>query len=286
MNKNQLEKEILKLINQRNLESSWKCDTVSFFQSLPNCLANRHNIKTDDLYQKLKCFSSSDFAESLNNLLSRGLIYLNFANGQSSSSWWTFKLTEFGNSYLNEEEITPYDPDGLFQYIKDKLPNGYTIDTTIDFYLKESLHAFNNRCYLSSIFCLGATSERLVYLLQEKYCLALNNNPSYHSRKTTIENMQKVKTIYETIISDFEKIKQKDSSYFDHTLWEKINTQIDSVFQVIRITRNEVGHPSTGIDIDRLDDYSKLIIFPKYLITIYELINVLDQKPLPTGITF
>ena len=114
-------------------------------------------------------------------------------------------------------------------------------------------------------------------------CDALNRS-GYSTRKSQIESKYEINKIFQALQQDYNKITTKDKSYFEYTLQEKIKTQVFSIYNLIRLSRNEAGHPKEIIDIDRLDAYSNLIIFPKYLITIYEIINTLDTKPLPTGL--
>ena len=194
-------------------------------------------------------------------------------------------ITDYGRKYLEDTEISPYDQDDYMNYLLQNVPD---LDNTIKFYLRESLDTFATKNYLSSVFCLGAASERLILLLQENYCSALDK-AECTAQKDKISKLHNIKPIYETIHKDFVQIenpKRGGYRYFGYNLWEKLDSQVQHVFSLIRTSRNEAGHPKEITNIDKLDAHSHLVIFPRYCITVYEVINILESKSLPTGIVF
>lgn len=62
-------------------------------------------------------------------------------------------------------------------------------------------------------------------------------------------------------------------------LSENVELQLDAVFNLIRITRNDAGHP-TGTKTDRGLAYSNLRIFVPYLKKIYDLIDHFSKNPI------
>lgn len=277
INKLELEKRLLKLFNNSS------GNTVGSFQYYPNSFKNSAKPLLIEFYQNNQTVQKFQIIEAINSLLSKHLILLNFGNGQPNSTHWTFHLTDDGKQYIeNPDDINPSDPDSILEYISNNIG---TIDTALDFYLKESLDTFNKGNYLSSIISLGIASEKGVRMLADQYCESLNN-AGYSSRRSQIENRYEINKVFQALQQDYRKIIEKDKTYFDYSLNERIKSQVYSIYNLIRLSRNDAGHPKEIVNIDRLDAYSNLIIFPKYLVTIYEIINILENKPLPKGISF
>ncbi len=220
------------------------------------------------------------YLPALMHLIGEGLIYLDFTQGNMDNN--TLHFTEYGEEYVDNQEITPSDNVGYIKYLEDNINN---FDDVAKQYLIESIKAYRAKCYLSSIFCLGASSEKIVLLLRDEYCKALDSG-NYFPRKTNLEGMQKIKQIYEALKQDFLKIHNTDNQYFGNTLKEKIETQITHLFQFFRISRNEIGHPLKISGVDQFDANGNLMLFPRYCITIYEIINILNTKALPSNLVF
>ena len=170
-------------------------------------------------------------------------------------------VTEYGKTCL-KDETTPHDPDGYLTYIKKQVPS---LDPIVEIYITEALQAYRMGLMLSSTVMLGAASEKAFNILFDTYVSAVQDA----NRKSKLQSVQDrfIKPKFEGFRRDFETVKKS----LPKELSENVELQLDAVFNLIRITRNDAGHP-TGGNVDRGLAYSNLRIFVPYLKRIYDLI--------------
>lgn len=179
------------------------------------------------------------------------------------------RVTDYGKQVLDAGAIIPHDPDGYLKYLKQEVP---MLDSTIEMYVAESLQAYLRGLMLSSTVMLGAASEKGFLLLYDTYLQAVQDP----KRKGILQAAQNgfIKTKFEVFQKDFEVIKKT----LPRDLREDIDLQLNSIFSLIRLTRNDVGHPS-GRRIDRDLAYSNLRIFIPYMKRMYELAEWFSKNP-------
>jgi len=177
-------------------------------------------------------------------------------------------VTEYGKKCL-EEEFTPHDPDGYLKYLKDQAPS---LDPIVEIYITEALQAYRMGLMLASTVMLGAASEKAFNILFDTYLSAIQDA----NRKSRLQSVQDrfIKPKFEAFRRDFETVKKS----LPKELSENVELQLDAVFNLIRITRNDAGHP-TGTKITRGLAYSNLRIFVPYLKRIYDLTDHFSKNP-------
>lgn len=173
------------------------------------------------------------------------------------------KVTRHGQEWLKVGEPQPYDPDGYLKYLIKEIPD---IDDTILMYVAESLHAFLRGLTLSSTVMLGGASEKAFLLLLDSFTNAISDQ----AKKTKFENQTKgpIKVKFEEFRKELATLKK----VLPKTLVDDLDIQLDGVFNLIRTTRNDVGHP-TGRKIDRRLAFANLQLFIPYCKRIYDLIK-------------
>ena len=179
------------------------------------------------------------------------------------------RVTDYGKECLSADAIIPHDPDGYLKSLKQAVPS---LDPTIEMYVSEALQAFLKGLMLSSTVMLGGASEKAFLILFDTYVHAIADP----KRKAKFQGIQNsfIKTKFETFLQDFESVKKG----LPKDLREDIDLQLTAIFSLIRITRNDVGHPS-GRVIDRDLAYSNLRIFIPYVRRIYDLVTWFSQNP-------
>jgi hypothetical protein len=83
---------------------------------------------------------------------------------------------------------------------------------------------------------------------------------------------QTAKRIHEALATRIDPIREQ----LPPSLQESIGTQLDAIFNAIRTTRNDAGHP-TGRVIERGEAYAILQLFPIYANCAYALIDWLTN---------
>jgi len=193
-------------------------------------------------------------------------------NFGSPRAWTNFKLTEYGTKWINsEKEPIPEDINGYLEYIKENIPD---IDEVVIQYVSEALKAFERRLIFASAVMIGAASEKVIYLIAE----AIRNSTIDPRLKKEISNKmehRKLKELFDLISKILDKlIKNKKISY---TIHEGSNHYLFSLFNAIRIQRNNAVHPIVGqVTIDQLR--LLLLSFPHACRKAYDFLNWLKHN--------
>lgn len=180
-------------------------------------------------------------------------------------------ITEHGQTVLSSDETLPYDPDGYLRKLKTDIPN---LDPIIEMYVTESLQAYLKGLMFSSAVALGVASEKAFLLLLETFTNAITDIPT----KSSFERLQDTfKTKHK-----FDQLKSKLVSIrgtLPRQLSEDLESQFDGIFNLIRVTRNDAGHP-TGRKINRDDAFVNLRLFIIYCKRVYGLIDYFQSHPI------
>lgn len=185
------------------------------------------------------------------------------ANGDNAT-WPHLRVTEYGKRVLSSEEPIPHDPSGYFDRLDKSVPN---VDPIIKVYLEESLITFSNNAILSSTITLGCASERAIILLCDSISQWIKNpNEKEKFDKGTANAVIKKK--FDAARTAINQSRGELSS----ELMDGLDTMFTGVFEIIRMHRNDAGHP-TGKIISREQAFANLQLFIPYLQKIYSLIG-------------
>lgn len=189
---------------------------------------------------------------------------------EDNPSFPFLSITEHGKTVLASSEILPYDPDGYLRKLKTDIPS---LDPIIEMYVTESLQAYLRGLMFSSAVALGVASEKAFLLLLETFTRAILDA----STKSSFERLQDTfRTKHK-----FDQLKNKLMSIrgtLPPELSEDLESQFDGIFNLIRVTRNDAGHP-TGKKINRDDAFVNLRLFLVYCKRIYSLIGYFGSHP-------
>ena len=175
------------------------------------------------------------------------------------------RLTEYGKQCVKEERILPHDPDGYLQEFSKTVPNA---DPTICEYLAESLQCYIHGLYRASAVMLGGASEQAVLLLIDSYAASINDHAAKNRFETEVEKTQSIFRKYQNFEKGFGTIKTQ----VPRSLTENVDSLLRGIFDLIRGSRNDAGHPASGGQVNRGAIYSQLQMFVPYCERIYGLI--------------
>lgn len=177
-------------------------------------------------------------------------------SGAGSPQLPFFQVTEWGKRCLASGEFTPYDSGKYIERLKAKVPQ---IEPTVILYLTESLTGFRGASYLGSAVMLGVSAETLLLSLREAVYTALDT-PAKQAKFAADTKGRPAKRIYDEIRKRLDPIMQKISNDLGK---EDITAELTGIFDMIRKTRNEAGHP-TGRKVEREEAFALLQLFPLY----------------------
>ena len=146
----------------------------------------------------------------------------------------------------------------------------HRLDDVVRQYYLESLRAYQEGLYISSVICLGAASERAVHWLADTIAANFQNyQTKLKTKRNSIATLSKCLCVH--IIPNIFKN--------DRILAKKLVKCLDGLATVYRENRNDAGHPKTVEQSwFREDQATPLQLFRRYIITISEAIKTCTAK--------
>lgn len=202
--------------------------------------------------QEVQC-SETEVWEALWGLVGQGLVYLDTARQGSSTDNWQWCLSSDGRKAVQGGSWEPRDASGYLARARREIPN---LDRLVELYLTEALSAFNSRCYLATSVMLGVAAERAFLVMAAAF--ASSGMPG----APALEKALAGRGNYFSLWTEFRKRIEPLRNELPDGLGDPLT--MDAVADLIRLTRNEVGHP-TGRTIDEDTARVHLTIAPVYL---------------------
>ena len=153
------------------------------------------------------------------------------------------------------------------------------LDPVVRQYYLESIRAYQEGLYISSVICLGAASERAIHWLGESTICWLmeSKEPNSERHRKGIEGRIRkipdlVKYLSHSVIPQVPEI--------DETLVGKLKKQLKELGDLYRENRNNAGHPKTVEQTSWLGDDQEILLihFRRYITTICEAIKRLKNN--------
>ena len=178
-------------------------------------------------------------------------------------------VTEYGQACLKENRFVPHDPDGFIAEFRKACPS---VDAVIEQYLTEALQCYLRSLHKAAAIMLGAASEQAVLLLIGAWLTSIQDP----TRKASLSGqMTKATSIFRKF-ELFQKHLQSFRAELPYDLSENIDSLLISIFDLIRNSRNDAGHPARMTDVSRETNYAHLRVFVPYCVRIYGLISWLE----------
>jgi hypothetical protein len=190
----------------------------------------------------------------------------------NNQNWPFLRLTDYGRRCIEEESVLPHDPDGYLMDFQAAAPEA---DPIVVEYLTEALQCFLRDLQRASAVMLGAASEMAVLELIESYANAISDEQTKAQVKTQISKATSIFRKFELFERGFVGVKTR----LPKALADNADSLLRGVFDLIRNSRNEAGHPASGIQVSRDTNYSHLRLFIPYCRRVYQLINWLQTNP-------
>jgi len=204
--------------------------------------------------------------------VANGTIAVGLKSSNNACNLPRFTLTNFGRKWLKEKkEPLPEDVEGYLKYVKSAIKN---IDEIIIQYINEAIKTFNRRYIYASAVMLGAASEKTIYLLAEKI-KDFPLNPKIRKNVVDALKYRKLKLLFDSTKDAIDELINQEKIPYD--IHEGINNHLSSLFDAIRVQRNDAVHPIAGeINKDKLR--LSLLGFPHVCKKVYDILNWLDQN--------
>lgn len=192
--------------------------------------------------------------EALWGLVGVGLVYLDTAGQGSGTDNWQWCLSAEGRRVALGGTWEPGDPDGFLKRVKREIAD---LDELVELYLSEALQSFNSRCYLATSVMLGVAAERAFLVMAASYAASGVSGAQAMARE-----LARPRSNYFALWTEFRRRIEPIRPQLPDGLADALT--LDAIADLIRLTRNEVGHP-TGRQIDEDTARVHLTIAPMYL---------------------
>jgi hypothetical protein len=189
----------------------------------------------------------------------------------ANQGWPFLRLTEYGGRCVESDRILPHDPDGYLREFQKAVPG---VDPSITEYLQESLQCYIHGLHKAAAVMLGAASEQAVLLLVDSCANSIGNPEEKRRFDSDIERSQSIFRKYAV----FEKRLAAVRATMPRSLTDNLDSLLRGVFDLIRSSRNDAGHPASGGQVDRDAVYSHLRLFIPYTQRVYGLIAWFSQN--------
>ena len=217
--------------------------------------------------------SHSDHAkvlEAVTLLERRGLVVRNIP-GQLRGGYkdqFVVYLTSIGiNSNIDDEVLLLVDkPEEIVGKLEDSVES---LDDIVRQYYLESLRAYQQGLYISSVICLGAASERAIHWLAESIYPDKYQEKTKQGRNWYISDL--IKDLFDNVTPS---VLGGDKKFTD-----KLKKQLKELGDLYRENRNEAGHPQT-IDQSWLGEDQEILLihFRRYITTICKAVERLKKQ--------
>jgi hypothetical protein len=184
----------------------------------------------------------------------------------ANQSWPFVRLTKYGEQCVAENRILPHDPDSYIAELISSVPDA---DPTIVEYVTESLQCYIHGLYRAGAVMLGGASEKAILILVETYLNSIDDSTARERFAREYQKTQSIFRKYELFDRQFDAIKSR----MPRSTVENIDSLLRGVFDLIRSSRNDAGHPASGIPVDQDVLYSHLRLFVPYCERIYCLVH-------------
>lgn len=223
------------------------------------------------LSQEVGC-AETEVWEALWGLVGDGLVYLDTAGQGSGTDNWQWYLSAVGKRVAMGGTWEPRDPDGYLNRIHREIPD---LDELVELYLTEALQSFDGRCYLATSVMLGVAAERAFLVMAQSYAAS-----RMAGAEAMAKELSKPRSNYFALWTEFRKRIEPIRQRLPDGLADALT--LDAIADLIRLTRNEVGHP-TGRQIDEDTARVHLTIAPMYLRKMHQLAAHFAQMPAEVG---
>lgn len=212
--------------------------------------------------------TNTEVAELVWSLLVQGLVFIDFNNELPPN--WNILITERGRLALQDQESNP---DNANSYIKNIRVISHD-NPHVMVYAEDALSAYRAQCYLASSVMLGVASEAAFLIMARSFAGWL---PADSEKENFIKSLESERVNYITKFVEFRKRIEKYKSQIPEEFSDGMSLNLDSVLDLLRIYRNESGHPK-GRRVHRDDVFINLQMFARYLKKLYSLKEYFDSN--------
>jgi hypothetical protein len=179
------------------------------------------------------------------------------------------RLTEYGKKCVEAGELTPHDPDGYADRLKRQCRS---IDSVTLIYVGEALQTFRAGNHLATAVMVGVAAEQTLSRLVVALMGSLDAPQTSEKLRQATEG-KGAKRQHDELMERLRPIARQ----LPPSVAANLEQHIGGIYDLIRQTRNEAGHP-TGRKLERYESHALLLMFSAYCRTAHELMDWLKDN--------
>ena len=192
----------------------------------------------DALHQQFPRFDRAEETaalEVLHELVTANVLMPGVDRGHLGWPW--LRVTEYGRQVIRQGKPLPFDPD---QYLAAAQPRLADMSPLALEVLREAVATYHRGFVRSSAMLLGTASELLMMQLIDAF---IAGRPDKERERLNAQMADKsIYARYRIFRDEFERAR--DNLKIPDLLSKDIEAIVDLIFNAVRLTRNEAGHPS------------------------------------------
>ena len=179
------------------------------------------------------------------------------------------RVTEYGQKCFEAGELTAHDPDDYLRRLKAACPS---IDQITLLYTGEALDTFRVGNHLASTVMIGVAAEAMLLRLVAAVHAALKT-PQRQERFEKDTKGKNAKAQHNEVLARL----KSPSTPLPAEIESVLAQHIDGIYDLIRRTRNDAGHP-TGKRMERYETQALLLLFHTYCKTVHGVMDWLAKN--------
>jgi hypothetical protein len=184
-----------------------------------------------------------ELVECYAELLFRGIIVpqLAYPVFVRDDGWNWYRLTGYGQQWIkSDEEPFPEDEQGYVRFLRAHIQR---IDGVILQYCSEAIRTYNTQNVFASAVMLGAASEKLFYLVADSLKNSTQDDTLKRKFDELINDIRNIGKLRELVTNNLDRLVAGKKSTIPHKVHEACKDSLISLFNAIRIQRNNAVHP-------------------------------------------
>jgi hypothetical protein len=148
-----------------------------------------------------------------------------------------YAVTPRGSIWAADVEPLPEDASSYMAMFKNLVPN---LDGVIEQYVAEALTTFDRRAYFATAVMVGAAAEKAIYLLAEAM-LGAFADPTRKEKLERLMERRKLNALLQALEKAIHDVYV--AKVLPFTVFDGVASHLVSLFEAIRIQRNDAVHP-------------------------------------------
>jgi hypothetical protein len=179
-----------------------------------------------------------------------------------------FFITPYGRRFLSTFSTYSYDMAKYLENLASQVPelNDNEDGRAVRDFVSESLRAFESLCDRAAMVMLGCAAEKLMLTVMDSFQRRFPGKPRSYEKER----------VYARKKDKFIQTLKSEPDVVPAELCDKLDRQIGPVSEMIRMQRNDAGHPTLG-DFSHEDLLPQFGSFPSFCKACFELMRYWNQ---------